>query len=74
MKTLVLTAKDKFDFEKATKCWICEKDFSASGIEGDIKVKDRYEYSGKFRGAVDNECNSLFRKPKFVPVVFHNLF
>ena len=73
MKTLVLTAKDKFGFEKATKCWICEKDLSASGIEGDLKVRDRCDYSGKFRGAVDNECNSLFGKPKSVPVIFHNI-
>ena len=34
---------------------------------------DHCHYSGKFRGATHNKCYLLFRKPKHVPVIFHNL-
>ena len=44
-----------------------------NGVEGDKNVRDHCHYSGKFRGAAHNKCTSLFRKPKFVPVLFHNL-
>ena len=37
------------------------------------KVKDHCHYTGKYRGAAHNECNLNYRKPKFTPVVFHNL-
>jgi len=40
---------------------------------GDKKVRDHCHYSGEFRGAAHNQCNLLFRKPKHVPVIFHNL-
>ncbi|WAR02506.1 hypothetical protein MAR_009064 [Mya arenaria] len=30
-------------------------------------------FSGRYRGAVHNDCNLKYRKPKFTPVVFHNL-
>jgi len=36
-------------------------------------VRDHCHYSGKFRGAAHNQCNLLFRKPKHIPVIFHNL-
>jgi len=68
-KPLITTSQDKIDFKKSTKCWICGKDF----IEGDKKVGDHCHYSGRFKGGAHNKCNSLFRKPKFVPVIFHNL-
>ena len=36
-------------------------------------MRDHCHYSGKFRGATHSKCNLLFRKPKYVPVIFHNL-
>ena len=54
-----MAEKDKLDFEKATKFWICEKDFN----EDDKKVRDRCHHSGKFRGAAHNKCKGLIRKP-----------
>ena len=35
--------------------------------------KDHCHFSGQFRGAAHNKWNLLFRKPKHVPVIFHNL-
>jgi len=56
-------------FNKATKCHICDGEFS----KADIKVRDHCHLSGKFRGAAHDICNLKYRVPKFYPVVFHNL-
>ena len=37
------------------------------------KVRDHDHFTGKFRGAAHNPCNLQFKKPKFTPVIFHNL-
>ena len=36
------------------------------------KVKDHCHYSGKFRGAAHNICNSKYKTQKKILVVFHN--
>jgi len=69
VKPMMMTDEDKINFDGATRCWICQKDF----VDGDQKVRDHCRYSGKFRGAAHNSFNLLFRKPKHVPVFFHNL-
>ncbi|PFX13822.1 hypothetical protein AWC38_SpisGene22070 [Stylophora pistillata] len=56
-------------FENATCCWISGEDFKKE----DTKVSDHCHYTGKFRGAAHNSCNLRFQRPKFTPVVFHNL-
>ncbi|XP_022784275.1 uncharacterized protein LOC111324871 [Stylophora pistillata] len=68
-KKMIFTDGDAKIFEKATCCWICEEDFMA----GEEKVRDHCHYTGKFRGAAHDECNLKFRRPKFTPVIFHNL-
>jgi len=69
VKEMILTEEEKTNFEKAAECWICKNPFE----DGEKKVRDHWHYSGKFRGAAHNKCNLLFRKPKHVPVIFHNL-
>ena len=54
-------------FNKATKCWICKEDLN------DDKVRDHCHFTGRYRGAAHNSCNLKYKKPKFIPVVFHNL-
>ena len=66
-KMLPLTKKEQTEFENARVCWICQK-----GFEGK-KVRDHDHFTGKFRGAAHNKCNLQFKKPKFTPVIFHNL-
>ena len=65
---MIFTAKDQSTFENATICWICQKEFGESK-----KVRDHCHFTGKFRGAAHNICNLQFKKPKFTPVIFHNL-
>ena len=54
-------------FNKETKCWICNGDLN------DDKVRDHCHYTGRYRGAAHNSCNLKYKKPRFIPVVFHNL-
>ena len=37
------------------------------------KVRDHCHFTGKYRGAAHSSCNLKHKKPKFTPVVFHNL-
>ena len=68
-KMVNLTTKEQTEFKKAKICWICQKRFN----EKDKKVRDHDHFTGKFRGAAHNQCNLQFKKPKFTPVIFHNL-
>ena len=68
-KKMIFTEKDKSEYEKATLCWICQQEFS----ESEKKVGDHCHFTGLFRGAAHNKCNLQFKKPKFTPVIFHNL-
>ena len=59
-KKMIFRFKDKGDFEKEFK-------------EAEKKVRDHCHFTGKYRGAAHNKCNLQFKKPKFTPVIFHNL-
>ena len=67
-KKMIFGEKEKEQFDKATKCWICNKEF-----EDDVKVRAHCHFTGRYRGAAHNSCNLKYRKPNFTPVVFHNL-
>ena len=69
-KEMIFTKRKRAIYEKSTSCWICGKGFTD---EKDYKVRDHCHYTGKFRGAAHNSCNLKFRRPKFTPVIFHNL-
>ena len=66
-KEIIFGEKERYNEE--TSCWICKKEFG----ENEEKVKDHCHYTGRYRGAVHNECNLKYRKPDFTPVIFHNL-
>ena len=67
-KKMIFSLKDKDDFEKARVCWICQKEFGS-----EKKVRDHCHFTGKYRWAAHVKCNLQFKKPKFTPVIFHNL-
>ena len=67
-KVAMIFGKEEAErFNKETKCWICEEDL------GYDKVRDHCHFTGRYRGAAHNKCNLDYKKPKFIPVVFHNL-
>ena len=68
-KKMIFGKKDREEFDEMAECWICNGTFN----EGDTKVRDHCHFTGKYRGAAHNTCNLKYKKPKFTPVVFHNL-
>ena len=74
---MIISSDELKQFDEATKCWICNEEFDDTadekGYRKNEKVKDHCHYTGRFRGAAHNSCNLNYKKPKFIPVVFHNL-
>ena len=74
---MIFSSNELKQFNDATKCWICNEEFDDTadekGYRKNEKVKDHCHYTGRFRGAAHNTCNLKYKKPKFIPVVFHNL-
>ena len=66
-KKMIFTEEDKKRFNKSKICWICDEPLK------DNKVRDHCHYTGRYRGPACNLCNLKYRKPKFIPVFFHNL-
>ena len=66
-KEMVFTEEDKKQFNKASDCWICGETL------GNDRVRDHCHYTGRYRGPAHNSCNLKYRKPKSIPVFFHNL-
>ena len=77
VEMMKLSPNELKQFDEATKCWICNEEFDDTadekGYKKNKKVKDHCHYTGRFRGAAHNSCNLNYKKPKFIPVVFHNL-
>ena len=71
-KPLKMTKENEIDFQKATKCYICDTKYT----DKDIHVRDHCHITGKFRGSAHQDCNlKLQMKPDNIkiPVIFHNL-
>ena len=66
-KPLRLTSVEQKLFEKAVNCHICSCELKED------KVRDHCHFTGQYRGAAHNKCNLMCRKPKVLPVIFHNL-
>ena len=61
--------KDNENFENSFKFWICDNDY----IDGDVKVKDHCNITGKYRGFAHRDCNINFKLNLKIFVVFHKL-
>ena len=71
-KPLEMTEGNEIDFQKATKCYICDQQYT----DKDIRVRDHCHITGEFRGSAHQDCNlKLQIKPATIkiPVLFHNL-
>ena len=66
-KPLRLTSEEQKLFEQAKTCHICSFE-----LKND-KVRDHCHFTGKYRGAAHNKCNLMCKKPRVLPVIFHNL-
>ena len=71
-KPLIMFKKDEEDFQKAKKCWICQKRYKAN----ENPVRDHCHITGKYRGSAHNTCNlrlQISSEKIKIPVIFHNL-
>ena len=64
-----MTKEDNEDCKRSTKCWISDNDY----IDTDIKGRDYYHITGKYRGSAQRKCNTNLNLINNIPVVFHNL-
>jgi hypothetical protein len=71
-KKMNLTKDEEMTFKLSTTCWLCGDKFDKDD-KNKRPVRDHCHYTGKYRGAAHSVCNLKYRKPKFTPVVFHNL-
>ena len=65
---MIMTKKDKANFKKEKKCYLCLENFS----ETVVKVRDHSHYNSKYLGAACQQCNLRRRKPKKIPIFMHN--
>ena len=66
-KPLRLTKAEQKSFEEAKTCHICGGDLIKD------RVRDHCHFTGQYRGAAHNKCNRMCKKPRVLPVIFHNL-
>ena len=67
-----LTDKEEKEFQSASRCHICEEEFSRDK-KSNSKVRDHCHFTGEYRGVAHNKCYLSCRKPLILPVIFHNL-
>ena len=67
-KPMLLRKEEKKSFKQAKYCHICEEELGDT-----FPVRDHCHFTGKYRGAAHNNCNLHCRKPRILPVIFHNL-
>ena len=66
-KRLVMNPKTQKEFNAPVNCHICGEEM------GGDKVRDHCHFTGNYRGAAHNKCNIMCKKPRILPVIFHNL-
>ncbi|XP_072014272.1 uncharacterized protein [Amphiura filiformis] len=71
-QNMVFDQRERAIFVESSDCHICKKLLTPLDEENRV-VRDHCHFTGKFRGAAHNKCNLRYKKPKFFPVIFHNL-
>ena len=66
-KPLVMTPETQKEVNNAVDCYICGYKL------GKDRVRDHCHFTGEYRGASHNKCNLMCKKPRILPVIFHNL-
>ena len=66
-KKMVMTPETQKEFNNAVNCHICGYTL------GKDRVRDHCHFTGEYRGATHNKCNLMCKKPRILPVIFHNL-
>ena len=63
----ILSKQQEEEFQEASICYICVKEFT------DLKIRKHNHFTGGYRGAACQSCNTKEGKSsKLIPVFFHN--
>ena len=57
------------DFDESTKYWIFDNGY----VDGDVKVREHWYITGKYRGSVHRDCNIKVKLNHKIPIALHNL-
>ena len=68
-KELVMMKADNEFFKNSTKCCICDNTY----VDGDVKVRDHFHITGKYRGLTHINCNINVKLNHKISVVFTTL-
>lgn len=66
---IIITEKQKQDYKKCNKCWICEEQFT----KDNIKLTFHNHNTGLYDSPICNNCNIQIKDKVNIPVFFHNL-
>ena len=77
-KPMLMTKVNWEYFNKAKKCWICDKEYTEEDCGKDKykrskKVRDHCHITDKYRGFAHRDCNLKTKITRTIPLVFHNL-
>ena len=62
--------EQQHQYDNATSCWICNKEFSEDNGKKNYKVRDHCHFMEKFRGAAHNLCNLKYKNQNLCPYCF----
>ena len=75
-KESVMTKEINEDFENASKYWTCDNVYVKGDnvyVKDDVKIRDHWYISGKYRVSAHRDCNINFELNHKIPIVFYNL-
>ena len=65
-----MTKQDNENFKNSTQCWVCENEYVDND---DVKVRDHYHITGKYKGSAHRDCNINLKLNHKIPAAFRNL-
>lgn len=68
-KDMIFTSEDSEEFENASKCYLCKRDFLHFDL---VKNRDHDHFTGRYLGAACTFCNLSRRRQKRIPIFLHN--
>ena len=68
-KELTMTKEDNEHFKNSAKSWIWDNDY----IDTDVKTRDHYHITGKYRVSAHRDCNIDLKLNHKIPILFHKL-
>ena len=75
-KESVMTKEINEDFENSSKYWTCDNVYVKGDniyVKHDVKIRDHWYISGKYRVSAHRDCNINFELNHKIPIVFYNL-